>query len=989
MKLVDPVLTGVYFINLTYGRILLKLLPNTCETSLTHGSLKEMFPFHECKSSADIKDIKGYSFEYLLTFAFIIGAMLMAGACTVEKVPAHKKGTVKSETIDSGKNSAESSSEKTKSPANKMNLEAQKELRKEISTALATGEGPHVLKLKNGLTLLIKNDNRFPLVNVRLFVHAGSAYEDPSQAGISHLLEHMVFKGTTKRAPGQTALEIESVGGDMNAATSFDYTVYYVEVPENKWKLGMDIVTDMAFNAKIDPKELVSEKEVVLSELERGEDNPGSRIFKTLQSLVWDGTSYQWPIIGYRDTVNKLTSKDIHAYINKLYQPQSMLLSIVGKIDPEKVIKEAQELCGSLQDTRPVLPPSEFPILNPHKAKAKVITGKWNKAYIGAAFPIPGLGSAKIAGLETLCDLLGGSESSKLYRKFKYEKRMVDSISVSTLTLERGGMLYIYAVLDADKVNEFWAELMQELASINMNDFSDREMDRVLLNLEDSLFLTKETLSGLASKLGYFQFFEGGQQAEENYLYDIKHIERSQLQKLYKEFFDPEKLAACVLMPEGSKIDSAFLEKTVNKYWPVTNNNHKAKNKIVTGDAGNVTLPGGSKVVFIPDTTLPYTALSLYWLGGDVDLTPAQQGLSALVSGALVRGTKDMNATELEDYVSDRATSLSSSAGRDVFAINAKFPSRFTTDILPLISEIITSPTFSDEELDRAKQDQISSIKQREDRPVSLAFRNMFPFLFKNTGFSYYHLGHQSEVMNFSRADIEKFWKKQSSRPFVLAVCGEYNHDEVIKFASKLDSRLTGESKELEPELPQWGTDKKLTLKLPERNQAHLMAVFPVPGLENKKASAGLSLLRASLAGQSGLLFRDLRDKQGLGYTVTAFLWQSPKTGFMAFYIGTKPKQVDQAINGFKNTVEKLREKDLPEEEISRAKNILIGEYYQEHQSLISRSRESASLMARGFSPDRDRIIINAAKKMNAADIRDLVNKYINWDKHYLLKVQP
>jgi zinc protease len=944
-----------------------------------------MFPFHERKSYADVK---GYGFEYLLIFAFIVGVLLMAGSCTMEKVPAGKKVKAQTEKMESNSTSAAAEELNKNVSDNPMNKEAMKELREEISHALASGEGPHVLKFKNGLTLLIKNDDRFPLVNVRLFVHAGSSYEDPSQAGISHLLEHMVFKGTEKRAPGQTALEVESVGGDMNAATSFDYTVYYVEVPDNQWQLGMDIVTDMAFNAKIDPKELVSEKEVVLSELARGEDNPGSRIFKTLQSMVWNGTSYQWPIIGYRDTVKKITSDDIHAYIKRLYQPQSMLLSVVGKIDPEKVVEEARKLCGQLQDSRPVVPPVEFSLSTPDAPQAKVIKGNWNKAYIGAAFPVPGLGSAKTVGLETLCDLLGGGETSRLYRKFKYEKGIVDSISVSSLTLERGGMLYIYAVLDPDKVNEFWAELMQELADVDMNSFSDREMDRVLLNLEDSLFLTKETLSGLASKLGYFQFFEGGQQAEENYLYNIKHIERSQLQKLYKEFFRPEKLSACVLVPEDSKISAESLKQDVLKYWPDKKEERKNLTSMDTGKKGSIHLPGGSEVIFIPDTTLPYTAMSLYWLGGDSDLTPEQQGLSALVSGALIRGTGNMNATELEDFISDRAATLNSSAGRDVFAINAKFPSRFTADMLPLVSDIIIDPAFSEEELNRARMDQVSSIKQREDRPVSLAFRNMFPFLFKDTGFSYFHLGHPSEVMQFSRNDVQNFWKEQSSRPFVLAVCGEYDRDAVIKFAKTLDSHISVQNA-VAQERPQWGMEKELTLNLPDRNQAHIMAVFPVPGLEDKKSSAALSLLRATLAGQSGLLFRDLRDKQGLGYTVTAFLWQSSKSGFMAFYIGTKPEQIDQAVDGFKKTVEKLHNSNLPETEIDRAKNILSGEYYQEHQSLISRSRESASLAVRGFSPDRDRTIIETAKKMDAADIRDLVNKYINWDEHYLIKVQP
>lgn len=938
---------------------------------------------------------KGLRFEKISIFIFLLGVLLMSAGCKIEKIDSSRKDNASSvlsehKTDDVIPHSGVAPVEKQDSMIVKQEQKiADTELSREISEALASGEGPHVIRLKNGMSLLIKEDDRFPLVNVRLFVQAGSAYENPEQAGISHLLEHMVFKGTNTRGPGKTALEIESVGGDMNAATSFDYTVYYVEVPEKEWKLGMDIVTDMTFNAAIDPDELTSEREVVLSELERGEDNPGSRIFKTLQSIVWKDTSYQWPIIGYRDTVKNISAEDIHAYIDRLYQPQSMLLTVVGKINPEEVVKEAEKLCGSIEDKKPVVPPVTFAAPASGEPTVKIIPGKWNKAYIGAAFPIPGLSSAKTAGLEMLCELLGGGETSRLYRKFKYEKRMVDSISVSSLTLERAGMLYIFATLDADKVEEFWKELMVELSRVDLSEFTDREMDRVTLNLEDSLFLTKETLSGLASKLGYFQFFEGGQQAEENYLYDLRNISREQLQKLYDEYFVPENIAACMLLPEGAAADAGVFEESVSKNWPA---GAKAVGEVAAagpGEGATIELTNGSKIVFIPDETLPYTALSMYWVGGDADLAQEQQGLAALTSQSLTRGTASMNATELEDYVSDRAASIGATAGREVFAINSKFPSRFTGDMLPLIKEIITEPRFAPEELDRARQDQVSAIKRKEDRPLSLAFRNIFPFLYKSGSYSYYHLGMPSNVSKYSGANVRDFWDRQSSRPFVIAVCGDYDRDALADFARELDRKLVLKGTPPLVSAAQWGDKKDLNLVLPDRNQAHLMVVFPVPGMEDRDATAGLSLLRASLAGQSGLLFRDLRDKQGLGYTVTAFLWQAPKTGFMAFYIGTKPEQLEQAMTGFEKTVKMLKEKDLPEDEIIRARNILNGEYYQEHQSLLSRSRESSSLIVKGFDADFDIKIIKQAENMDASQVRELINKYIDWDNKYSLTVQP
>lgn len=248
-----------------------------------------------------------------------------------------------------------------------------------VSPAVA-GDGAQITRLKNGLTVYILPDTRFPLVSTRLYVHAGSAYEQPQEAGISHVLEHMVFKGTEKRPKGIVARHVEEAGGYLNAATSFDYTVYLTDMPAAHWKLGMDVVKDMAFAPTLDPAELESEKQVILAELQRGEDSPNQRVFKSLQASSLKGTPYEWPIIGYPETIKNLTVEGIRAYITKYYQPQSMLLVVVGNINPAEVLTEAEALFGGLQNTADVTPPS--PINAELLGSGPVVSvqpGPWNK----------------------------------------------------------------------------------------------------------------------------------------------------------------------------------------------------------------------------------------------------------------------------------------------------------------------------------------------------------------------------------------------------------------------------------------------------------------------------------------------------------------------------------------------------------------------------------------------------------------------------------
>ncbi len=855
---------------------------------------------------------------------------------------------------------------------------------------------PRLSVLDNGLSVLVLPDQRFPLVSLRLYVRAGSAFETPEQAGISHLLEHMVFKGTSRRGPGQSAEDAEGAGGSINAATSFDYTVYMADMPAETWALGLDIIADMVFNLALDPEELEREKEVVLSELERGEDSPGSRLFKATQALVWKGTPYERPVIGFRDIVSAFTRDDILDYIGAHYQPQSMLAVVCGDVDPDAALAEVERLFGHMANDRTLTPPR--PLAAPVTAgpSVRVERGPWNKAYLSVAFPAPSLHSAEAAGLDVLAHVLGGDDSARLNRTFKYTRQMVDSISMDALSLDRVGMYYLRAVLDADKVEGFWSALMRDLSRVDPADFTDAELDRARLNIEDDLLLSKETLSGLASKAGYFQFFENNPLAEDNYLSALKNVDRAQLNDLARRTLRPQALSACLLLPDSAPAglgDEGWLLAALRDQWP--DQNEAPATVAAQAEATQrriIDLGQGRQLVLIPDQTLPYTALTMAFPGGDTLLEPDRQGLADLASRALVKGVKgalsggrDLSATDMEDFLSDRAAELDASAGRSTFVVWAKYPSRFTPDMLGLLRDVVRHPSFEAQEVDRARREQLASISRTEDQPLGLAFRHIFPFLFRGNGYSYLHLGMPEVLENLGSDDVRGFWLRQRAMPWVMSVCGSYDADAVESLARDLARDSVDD---YEFTAPVWSGTPSLDLTLADRNQAHLIVAFPVAGLESPD-TPGLELLRTVLAGQGGLLFRDLRDKRGLGYTVTAMLWQTSKGGFLGLYIGTKPETLDEAMQGFKDVTGQLVREPLSDETLDRAKHLMRGDYYRDHQSLGSRSREAAGQLVRGLDPDGNAINLDLAATLTPADLQRLAAQTIDWSKAYTLRVMP
>lgn len=851
-------------------------------------------------------------------------------------------------------------------------------------------EGVRFVRLKNGLGVLVKEDNRFPLAHVRMLVHAGSAYETPAQAGISHLLEHMVFKGAGDMGPGEAARRVEAAGGSLNAATSFDYTVYHVEVPDASWRMALQVVADMTFKPALVPAELESEKEVVLAELKRGEDTPESLLFQTVQDLLWRGTSYGWPIIGYRDTVRAATSQSMREYIAPLYQPQNMVLCVVGRVKAEEVLAWAEERLGGIVNTAPLSPPAPLALAPSAGPQARVLPGAWNKVHVALAFPAPDFRSARMPGLDMLAQILGGDETSRLYRKFKYQLRLVDSIDATSFNLERGGVIGVWAVLDADKLPAFWDALTAELAAFDASRVTDEELARARANIEAGLFLARETIGGLAGKLLHQYAFDGGQQAEANYLTQLAATDRAQLAALHRQFFRPREARIAVLTPKDAPVTEAALLKTLNARWPAGPAEAKAQAQAQAGAVRELSLPGGATLVLQPDPTLPYAALSMAWPGGDGLLRADEQGLGALTASLLGRGTKALSATRFEDFLSDRAAALSASSGSETFSLSAKYPSRFEADMLGLVRQVLTAPALAQAELARAREDQLNAITRGEDQPLGLLFRKLPGILFDSAPHAYLRLGEPAQVARFTRAQADAFWKRQSAQPFVLSVCGQFDEEQVTRFAQDLARTLIpADTAAAKAKTPAWKGQGRSVLHLPGRNQSHLLVVFKAPGRADQDTSARLSLLRAALAGQSGLLFRDMRDRQGLGYAVTAFLSQYREAGFLAFYIGTDPDKLEQSLEGFQRAAADLAAKPLPEEELERAKNILSGDYFQERQALLARSREAAGAVVQGFDRQAELRLVEAAQRLGAEDVRKAAAEVLKWDEAILVEVAP
>jgi len=672
--------------------------------------------------------------------------------------------------------------------------------------------------------------------------------------------------------------------------------------------------------------------------------------------------------------------------VQRWYQPQNMMLLVAGDIDPQAVLQHAQELFGGMANTNDFVTPPQVDLLTaPGGQRVEVVRGPWNKVYLGMAFPAPALRDLRSVDLDVLSYLLGGDGTSLLSRKYEYEKQLVDSISVGNMSLERAGMLYITANMAPEKLEAFWQGLTTDLAKLKAADFKPEALKRARYNLEDSMDRSAETLNGLASWLGSVQFELGGDVAEQNLRFTQRNVSQPQVQQAIDLWLDPGRARVRVLAPENAKLPD--LEAVLQKNWPGSAAAKTAQQASATaGQQEVIDLGQGRTVILIPDATVPYVAVDLMLPGGNALLKPDQQGLAELTASTLGDGSGKLDAQAMERYFADRAASLSAKAGLQTFTVSLTGPARFNADYFSMLGEVLGKPRFEAKEIKREAENMKAAIRQRADRPTSFLFSRVNPFIFPGgQPYGYDSLGTEANLSRFTPKDVRSFWDKQLVQPWVLAVAGDFDREAVLAFARTLP---TPDKKDFSLPAPSWGDARNLDLHLPGRNQAHVLQMFKAVPYTSPDAPA-LMLLQSVLSGQSGLLFSQMRDEQGLGYTVTAFYRAMPQAGMMAFYIGTTPDKVAQAREGFAKIIADIKAKPLPAELLEAGANRLLGEYYRDKQSLGSRAGVAATDAVLGLPRDFSKSLIDKAAKLSPEDIQAVAQKYLDDKNLYNMILLP
>jgi len=777
----------------------------------------------------------------------------------------------------------------------------------------AAPPGVRITTLANGLTIIVREDHSAPVVSAQAWAAAGSIHEDRwLGAGLSHVLEHMLFKGTTTRPGSRIDQEVQEAGGYMNAYTSFDRTVYHIDVPNTGAVKAIDILCDIMQNASLPPDELAKEMDVIRREMDMCHDDPGRRASRRLFETAYTKSPYRFTIIGYPDIFNEVKPADIRNYYTEKYAPNNVFFVVAGDVNPDEVVAQIKTAYANSK-AKP-MPPVVLP-LEPKQTAAREIIEEApvELGHVHFAWHIPELRHADVPVLDVLAVLLGSGRSSRLFQQVREKQGVVHHVDAWTYSPGLPGLFGVSSVVDGDQFAAANQAVLAEIEKVKAHSVTAGELSKAIKQFISATLASRKTMEGQAQNLGGNWLAANDLNFSERYLAAVKRVTTNDVQRVARHYLTPENRTLYALLPEG-----AAPKAKAN----VERNTDNAIQKIV--------LPNGLTLLVKEDHRLPFVEFRAAFRGGVLAETAANNGTTMLLAKLLLKGTTTRNAETIATEIESVGGSLDSYGGNNSFGVNAEVLSEDFATGLALLADVVLHPIFPADELEREKEIQIASIRSRRDELLKSASLAMRRALFGDAGYGLDSLGTEDSVAGIGVPHLREFHEKLTvPNNCVLAIFGDVNLGEVTAAVEKVFANW-----------PQPAGSKNVSILQPptaigqrplrvtetrDKKQAVLVIGFPGTTIASEDKYA-LDLVQEGCSDLGSRLFLRIREQLGLAYYVGAQNFAGLVPGYFAFYTGTEPTKVAQVEAELLNEAALLRTEGLSAEELQRAKAKIIGQ---------------------------------------------------------------
>ena len=821
-----------------------------------------------------------------------------------------------------------------------------------------------VHKLPNGQTIVISEIHNNPIVTIDTWVKTGSINEDDSNNGISHFLEHLFFKGTKEHQTGEIDRILESKGAIINAASSKDFTHYYITIPSKDFDTALELHSDMLLNPQIPRKELEKERKVVLEEIAKDANTPSKIVYNNLNNLMYTTHPYKRQVIGTEDVVGTIRREEILEYFNQYYPPSNMITIVVGDIDTQKTLNKIQEVFNQPYKK------AKLKIFNKEKPlniqKRKVEYYDTQSGYMMLGFRSTDINNKDMFALDVLAEILGGNKSSRLNRNIKEQKGLAYSISSSNISLKNDGLFYITANFIPQNADKLEKQIFATITEIQNYGITDEELTTAKNKIIQDTYYSRESTTNIASELGYIMTLTGNSILYDKYIDRIKNVDKYEVQKAAKKYLGVNKSAVSILLPNS-------ILKQENK------NPKKITVKKISESSGikKYETSNGAILLVNENKNNDIIAISLIAKGGEfIEKIP---GEGTLTAETLLKGTKKYSAQELAQILEENGIKIKTHCDEDFFTIDIQTTTAQIDKTLDIIDEILNNAVFDDYELEKKRSELLSKIKQRRDVPMNIALEEFKSLIYENSVYSHSNKTLEKYMPSITRTNVINYYNKiLDSKNVIVSINGNINSDFITeKLSLILKDKHNAKINYNNFSVTKLNSPKTVSKTIKDLKTAWLFIGWQTAGVQNKNDFVTLKVINTLLgSGLSSRLYKNLRENDGLAYQLGSSYSPKMLGGTFMAYIGTNPQTLELSRSKILEEINRLKLEFVSDTELQDAKDRLKGSFILALETNSEKASNIGYFEAYGLGYDFLNYYIDMIDRVSASDILKVANKY-------------
>lgn len=762
--------------------------------------------------------------------------------------------------------------------------------------------------LPNGLTLVMKPDASMAVASVQAWVKTGSIHEDDHLgAGLSHYLEHLLFKGTSRREGREISTEVQAHGGYINAYTSFDRTVYYIDIPAEHAPVAVDVLGDAVLHSTLPAEEVAREKDVILREIDMGLDDPDHRLWQQLFETVYQQHPMRQPIIGHRDVFAAIERDALVDYYQSRYVPNNIVVVISGGFDVAAVQSAVEQHFGSAPRRRlaPIYLPEEPAALS---ARVEHLEDDVEIVRGALVWQIPGLSHPDAPALTVLALVLGHGDSSVLWKSLREKARLVHSIDATSWAPGAQGLFYLSLICDGPQRDKALAAVQSELRKLLRRGFTASQVNKAVRQMVVGEINGRKTAAGQASRLGVAEVVAGDINFSRAYFERLRRVTPAALKRVLNAYLINGVHHTVSLSPRAEKAPAA-----------------EVKPAAIAAEPQTETLPNGARLILQPDRRLPNLHFRLLGLGGSAYEAAQQRGATNLMATLLARDTTKRSAAQVATAIEEVGGSLSPVTGNNTFGLAVEVLPGDVDLALDLLAQATLKPKFARSSFTIERDAQIADLQQDADDIVTIGRQELRRRFFGDHPLAVEAGGEIEQLKTIKPKDLKRLHRELMVAPnVVLSVAGDFDPKQLAPKLRRLLKRFPRADFAVQaPALTAPAESGDFVVNQP-RQQAVVMQGYMGPGVRSEDFHVA-EVADELFSGMSSRLFERVREEKGLAYYVRSSRVIGLEAGMFYFYAGTAPGKEDEVLREIELEIKRMAAGKITKAELKRCQTRLCA----------------------------------------------------------------